>query len=61
MNWAILKALPVDIAFTQPSMAPSGTLKSSFAGVAVVTCLEAAGSRSSMVIGLTERAVRPAG
>jgi len=34
-----LKRLPVDIAFTKPSMEISVSLKSSHAGVAVVTCL----------------------
>jgi hypothetical protein len=56
-----LKELPVDIASTKPSMAPPGTLKSSIAGVAVVTCLLAAELRFSQAIPMALCVVQPSG
>ena len=58
---AILQALSVDIASTQPSSVASATLKSSFAGVAVVTCLVDPRPRSGPAVSLAECPVQPPG
>ena len=58
---AILQELSVDIASTQPSSVASATLKSSFAGVAVVTCLVDPRLRSGPAVSLAECPVQPPG
>lgn len=54
-----LKGLPVDIAFTKPSMEISVSLKSSHAGVAVVTCLVEAEPRFSSAMSMALCLVQP--
>lgn len=58
---AILQELSVDIASAQPSSVASVTLKSSFAGVAVVTCLVDPRLRSGPAVSLAECPVQPPG
>lgn len=58
---AILQELSVDVASTQPSSVASATLKSSFAGVAVVTCLVDPRLRSGPAMSLAECPVQPSG
>ncbi|KGM39021.1 hypothetical protein JY96_00660 [Aquabacterium sp. NJ1] len=55
----ILQWLPVDIAFTKPSMEISVSLKSSHAGVAVVTCLVEAEPRFSLAMSMALCLVQP--